>query len=950
MDRKSKIRTAGAAKCARPAAELIVCRSLQLDPIDQRLQIDGLDVPISPKVFDLLQLLLSAPQRVHTREEIFEHLWPNAVLLDANLTTTVSQLRKVLNDELRPFLRTVPKVGYSWDAVVTKVPRPSKEMQAVASEAPAGFIEVQAISAQDDESLRVAESYSHAKMLVSADSNFEKKDAFVRYRYVVLVIAVMVFIGMFWHSNRPATQRYVLLVTAESDATDIVPETWIINGLRDSLVQQLGLSPSIRVMTDAEPAGMIAAQQLLGTVDGADAHLRLNFSDFGAQSNDFKVSVRMDTAKEKLLELEMSVQRADMITSGRSIAEHVLNHLSDGAVSLPQAVIMPRALVSYEQASIAEARGEVDVAIAEYENALKLSPGFTLARMRVAELLGQVQRTDLAAANWQVVFSDMKNLGAESRRVALARSHVAKGDMLGAANVYQNLARDFPDAPQHRLKRIEMLIGAGGKALIIAEEELSDLLRTAPSPAVAMSAEMLQGRLRYAQGRSKERYEAYLRAEKIARSINAHYSLGDILAQLAFLRRDSGDIKAAHSSFAESATAYRKARVEKSAQYSELLALRLPLEDSLGSIDRARERIEAFTQFARRANAEGYGSYAGFALFDAAIFEFELYNFEAARKLAEQADVLLRNEAPVYAARPRMLMVAVDMSTGSPVTALQQIDKIKTLPHYDLNMVSIRFTALLEAGEWKRAAAELNDAKSFWKASSVGGKNDGVSACLEIQITHGRSAVDRIATLWPVCEGFARTQPSPFSAEMKTVFARALIQKGDDAKLQDLWRELDDEIASLPEGDARTILTAEVVDTLIVAGELESAKRLHRSINPKKVASMMPPLASRYWLNDAQLSIFNEHAADRFKAAMQNADASIGAQQRRLRAEYRLLLLAKQGPRRASPELQAYLADVEALGNFRMMNRAKALESYWRITSDAWQDSDWWKWSVKSVN
>ena len=64
------------------------------------------------RMFDLLQVFLAEPHALHTRSELFERVWGDLVVEDANLSQSVWMLRKALGPERKDWIRTVAKSGY----------------------------------------------------------------------------------------------------------------------------------------------------------------------------------------------------------------------------------------------------------------------------------------------------------------------------------------------------------------------------------------------------------------------------------------------------------------------------------------------------------------------------------------------------------------------------------------------------------------------------------------------------------------------------------------------------------------------------------------------------------------------------------------------------------------------------------------------------------------------
>jgi DNA-binding winged helix-turn-helix (wHTH) protein/TolB-like protein/Tfp pilus assembly protein PilF len=107
--------------------------SFVLDIAEQRLLRDGQAVPLSPKPFDLLVLLLRHPDHVLDKAELMSALWPDCSVEEANLTVTVSALRKALGPAGVSFIQTVPKRGYRFAGRVEPEAPPSSDQTSAAS-------------------------------------------------------------------------------------------------------------------------------------------------------------------------------------------------------------------------------------------------------------------------------------------------------------------------------------------------------------------------------------------------------------------------------------------------------------------------------------------------------------------------------------------------------------------------------------------------------------------------------------------------------------------------------------------------------------------------------------------------------------------------------------------------------------------------------------------------
>jgi DNA-binding winged helix-turn-helix (wHTH) protein len=76
----------------------------------------GRVMPLSPKAFQLLELLLDRRPEAVAKKELIEHLWPETFVSDASLHNLVAEVRAVVGDAPRTarFIRTVPRYGYAF--------------------------------------------------------------------------------------------------------------------------------------------------------------------------------------------------------------------------------------------------------------------------------------------------------------------------------------------------------------------------------------------------------------------------------------------------------------------------------------------------------------------------------------------------------------------------------------------------------------------------------------------------------------------------------------------------------------------------------------------------------------------------------------------------------------------------------------------------------------------
>jgi DNA-binding winged helix-turn-helix (wHTH) protein/Tol biopolymer transport system component len=115
----------------------------QLDPSEQLLLRDSISIPLKPKVFETLVILVESGGSLVAKDEFVKRLWPDTFASDEALAQNISQLRKALGNWNggSSMIQTVPKRGYRFTAQV-QIVEPEPEMPPAtalqpAAEAPA---------------------------------------------------------------------------------------------------------------------------------------------------------------------------------------------------------------------------------------------------------------------------------------------------------------------------------------------------------------------------------------------------------------------------------------------------------------------------------------------------------------------------------------------------------------------------------------------------------------------------------------------------------------------------------------------------------------------------------------------------------------------------------------------------------------------------------------------
>src|SRR5262249_53647159 len=81
----------------------------------ERLLLRGLSpVPLEPKVFETLLVLVQNGGHLVEKDLLMKEVWPDSFVEESNLSRNISVLRKVLNQNQtgHQYIETVPRIGY----------------------------------------------------------------------------------------------------------------------------------------------------------------------------------------------------------------------------------------------------------------------------------------------------------------------------------------------------------------------------------------------------------------------------------------------------------------------------------------------------------------------------------------------------------------------------------------------------------------------------------------------------------------------------------------------------------------------------------------------------------------------------------------------------------------------------------------------------------------------
>jgi len=108
------------------SASLLYFPPFRLDPSNERLWRETLEIPLRPKTFAVLRYLVEHAEQLVTKEELLNAVWAETVVGEDALTGCIRELRTVFGEEAKQprYIETVHRRGFRFIAPVTSAEVP----------------------------------------------------------------------------------------------------------------------------------------------------------------------------------------------------------------------------------------------------------------------------------------------------------------------------------------------------------------------------------------------------------------------------------------------------------------------------------------------------------------------------------------------------------------------------------------------------------------------------------------------------------------------------------------------------------------------------------------------------------------------------------------------------------------------------------------------------------
>lgn len=396
----------------------------QLDDDDFRLSASGGPVAIEPKALRLLLYLVRNPQRLITKQELFDHVWPKTAVTDGALTRTVVLLRKALEDDSRKpcFIETVPTAGYRFICTVT-VEEPAPTPLTSVFAANAGGTAAATLAPPE-----IAQG-EPAPAPVPASSKVRR--SILHIAAIIAIIALAVsgagwFIEQRLHAARAIRSLAVLpLDNLSGDPT----QDYFADGMTDELITELARIPGLRVVSRASIMQLKGARKPLpeiasslqvdaiveGSVVRSGDRVRITAQLIDTRSDKHLWAESFEDSSRDILSLQDSV--AARIASAARLA------ISPASLASPRTrPVDPTAHDAYLRGRYFFNKQDFDRSTAAFQQAIDLDPDYASAWAGLA-----------TALDADAVFNIARNDDAIPRALAAAKRAIELDSANGEA-------------------------------------------------------------------------------------------------------------------------------------------------------------------------------------------------------------------------------------------------------------------------------------------------------------------------------------------------------------------------------------------------------------------------------------------------------------------------------------------------------------------------------------
>lgn len=414
--------------------ELYEFGPFRVDPEKQVLQREGEFIPLQPKTFQILLVLIRHNQELVTKGDLMKAVWPDTFVEEANLSRNVFMLRKALGESPpeQRYIITVPGQGYRLAENVRFVP--AQQLSVVAAK-------------HEKVEIQLAEARTWRRIGVAA----------------IVVIAVAAATWRLFRHRAVLTEKdtVVLADFANSTGDPVFDGT-----LRQGMTVQLEQSPFLSLISDqrirhtlglmgrspAAPLTPEVARQICERT-GSAAVLEGSVASMG---NQYVLGLRAKSCRSgDILDEEQAQapRKEDVLSALSQIAKKLRTRVGESLATIQQhntplvEATTPslEALEAYGEALRVHFSGGAAASLPLFKRATEIDPRFAMAHAALGRAYADLDESDLSAEStgraWQLRFGTSDR---EKFFITGAYETLITGNEEQAQQTFEAWARTYP--------------------------------------------------------------------------------------------------------------------------------------------------------------------------------------------------------------------------------------------------------------------------------------------------------------------------------------------------------------------------------------------------------------------------------------------------------------------------------------------------------------------------
>src|SRR5262249_41651095 len=270
----------------------------RVDPAERRLLRGDIPVPLTPKAFETLLVLVENAGRSLEKDELLRRVWPDTFVEEGSLTRNISVLRKVLGDVDSQYIETIPKRGYRFVAPIKELLVPGPEL--------------------------VVDEQTLTRVVIEETEAIPRRPLSLRLAVTILLPALVVGIGSYMLARREAGFHIKSLAVLPLKSLDGgAAQRHLELGLADNIIGHLSQISGLTVRptgagrryvefsTDQIQAARELKVDLVldGTLQTADGRLHINLNLLQTNTGASIWTQAFEAASVDILNLEDTIAR-----------------------------------------------------------------------------------------------------------------------------------------------------------------------------------------------------------------------------------------------------------------------------------------------------------------------------------------------------------------------------------------------------------------------------------------------------------------------------------------------------------------------------------------------------------------------------------------------------------------------------------------------------------------